>query len=147
MCVKELDVVLVDDTPDVRQPVCQAVHCLSEKFAPMRTVLDEGAFGISVQFIEQCVDLKFLGSEIEGRYLGVASLKNASRAEHLTRSTLFDRIQERYKLFLDECMLRVGRKRVVYGGESNGWLKPPSRHNHVCTHFELGMFPIMTKKG
>ena len=81
----EVDVVLIDHAPDIIEPARHALDGLLEQLGPPGAVLNKGALCISVELIEEGVNLALLGAEVEDGDVGMAPLHLGGAGQHLRR--------------------------------------------------------------
>ena len=71
----EINLELINDTPDITQPIDETIHNLADELVLVRAALDEGALVVSVDLVQQCADLYFLALEMEGGEAVIAGLE------------------------------------------------------------------------
>jgi hypothetical protein len=62
----EINLELINDAPDITQPISETIHDLADELVLVRAALDEGALVVPVDLVEQGADLYFLALEMEG---------------------------------------------------------------------------------
>lgn len=105
----EVDVVLIDHTPDVVQPISQATDRFAEKLLLVRTVLNKRALSVPLQLVEQTVDFHPLRFEVESWKTIMSSVKLRGMRKRLFKPDFFDLVQQGDKVFFYQLLLSISR--------------------------------------